>query len=91
MHQDGRWSGPAFYNMGGVSIGAQAGVSSGQIALILMDDRALRTFGQDNKFSLNADAGLTFVNYRPRAVNSAVATSSSGPTPKVYSRTRRSA
>ena len=67
LHQDGRWSGPAFYNMGGVSIGAQAGVSSGQIALILMDDRALRTFGQDNKFSLNADAGLTIVNYSSRA------------------------
>ncbi len=65
-HQNGRWGGPAFYNFGGMSIGAQAGVSGGHIAMILMDQKALDSFGQNNKFSLNADAGLTIINASAR-------------------------
>jgi lipid-binding SYLF domain-containing protein len=67
VHRGGKWTGPAFYNMGGMSLGAQAGISAGQIAMILMDDKALASFGTNNKFSLNADAGLTIVNYSARA------------------------
>ena len=67
VHRDDKWAGPAFYNMGGMSVGAQAGISAGQIAMILMDDKALASFGTHNKFSLNADAGLTIVNYSARA------------------------
>ena len=67
VHKNGKWTGPGFYNMGGVSIGLQAGVSAGQIALVLMNDKAVNSFGQNNKFSLNADAGLTIVNWSQRA------------------------
>jgi lipid-binding SYLF domain-containing protein len=67
VHRNGHWSGPAFYNLGGVSIGAQAGVAEGQVAMILMDDKALNSFANTNEFSLNADAGLTIVNYSKRA------------------------
>ena len=35
--------------------------------MILMDDQALRNFSNDNKFSLNADAGITLVNDSERA------------------------
>jgi lipid-binding SYLF domain-containing protein len=64
--RNGRWGGPAFYNLGGVSLGAQAGVSGGHIAMVLMDQKALDSFGQNNKFSLNADAGLTIIDASAR-------------------------
>jgi lipid-binding SYLF domain-containing protein len=67
VHEDGKWSGPGFYNFGGVSVGAQVGIAAGQIAMILMDDKALQSFATNNKFSLNADAGLAIVNYSARA------------------------
>lgn len=67
VHENGRWSGPGFYNFGGASIGLQAGVSAGRIAMILMDQKAVDAFAQNNKFSLNADAGLVIVNYSERA------------------------
>lgn len=50
---------PVFYNMGGVSLGAQAGAAAGQVAFLLMSDRAVQRFRSSQKFSLNADAGLT--------------------------------
>jgi SH3 domain-containing YSC84-like protein 1 len=62
-HQDDTWAGPAFHNMGGISIGAQAGGSAGEIAFLLMSDNAVNQFKSKNSFSLNADAGLTIVNY----------------------------
>ncbi len=61
------FSNPVFYNMGGVSIGAQAGGSGGELAMLLMTDRALRDFESNKKFSINADAGLTIVKYSARA------------------------
>jgi lipid-binding SYLF domain-containing protein len=70
-HEGGKWTGPGFYNIGGVSIGAQAGIATGQIALILMDDKAINSFKQNNKFSLNAEAGLTIVNYSADAIGEA--------------------
>ena len=63
----GKWSSPVFYNYGGVSIGAQAGVETGSMAMLLMNDKAMNNFMQDNKFSLTADAGLTIVNYTAKA------------------------
>jgi lipid-binding SYLF domain-containing protein len=61
---DGSWSGPAFFNIGGLSIGLQAGVEGGPIALVLNNDKAINQFMEKkNSFSLNADAGLTVVNW----------------------------
>ncbi len=68
---DGQWTNPAFYNMGAVSVGAQAGASAGQIAFLLMDDKAVKVFNTKNTFSLNADAGLSIGNYSARGEASA--------------------
>ena len=60
---DGTWSDPAFYNIGGISVGAQAGIEGGPIALVLNNDKAINSFMRKNDFSLSADAGLTVVNW----------------------------
>lgn len=60
---DGSWSQPAFFNTGGISVGLQAGVEGGPIALIMRNDRAARSFREKNSFNLSADAGLTVVKW----------------------------
>ncbi|MEN3275629.1 MAG: YSC84-like protein 1 [Massilia sp.] len=65
------WSNPAFYNYGGVSIGAQAGAEAGAIAFVLNDQKAMNSFMQNNKFSLNADAGLTLVDWSKKGAGAA--------------------
>jgi lipid-binding SYLF domain-containing protein len=65
------WSNPAFYNMGGISAGLQAGVEAGAIAFVLNDQKALDSFMQNNKFSLGADAGLTVADWSKRGEGSA--------------------
>ena len=67
VKQDDRWSGPAFYNAGAFSVGAQAGVSGGSVAFLLMNDQAIRGFKSTNNFALNADAGLSIINYSANA------------------------
>ncbi|MGN6388084.1 MAG: lipid-binding SYLF domain-containing protein [Burkholderiaceae bacterium] len=67
----GKWSEPAFYNIGGISGGIQAGVEAGSIALIMNTQKAVNTFKQDNNWSLNADAGLTLVNWSAKAQGNA--------------------
>ena len=62
-----RYSGPVFYNLGGLSLGLQAGASGGQVAMLLMTDKAVAEFASGKKFSLSADAGLTVVNWSRRA------------------------
>ena len=57
------WSTPSFYNMAGLTVGAQLGAEGGGMAFILNDQKALNGFMQDNKFSLNAEAGLTVVGF----------------------------
>jgi SH3 domain-containing YSC84-like protein 1 len=59
----GGWSDPGFYNIGGISLGAQVGAQGGPIVMVLNNDKAVNSFMQKNKFSLSADAGLTVVNW----------------------------
>jgi lipid-binding SYLF domain-containing protein len=60
---DGGWSDPLFYNIGGISAGAQIGAESGAIAMVLINEKAVNQFMQKNAFSLNAESGLTIVNW----------------------------
>lgn len=71
VKRGGTWKDPAFYNLGGVSIGAQAGGEGGPIAFVLNNQKALRSFMKDNNWSLNASAGLTVVNWSKKAQGSA--------------------
>lgn len=64
--QNGSWSGPAFYNVGSISLGLQAGATAGQIAMILMTDKAVNSFKGNNTFSLDSKAGITIANYSAR-------------------------
>lgn len=67
VNNKGNWSAPAFYNVGALNLGLEAGVEAGEIAFMIMSDKALNQFTQANNFSLNADAGLTVVNWAKRA------------------------
>ncbi|OGB26123.1 MAG: hypothetical protein A3I66_13675 [Burkholderiales bacterium RIFCSPLOWO2_02_FULL_57_36] len=67
MKQGGKWSDPAFYNMGAISAGLQAGAEGGSIAMILTNQKAVDSFKQENNWSLNADAGLTVANWSAKA------------------------
>jgi lipid-binding SYLF domain-containing protein len=68
---DGTWSDPVFYNTGGLSVGLQAGVQGGSLALILNNQKAVDEFLKKNNFSLNAKAGITVVNWSKMAQGSA--------------------
>lgn len=66
------WSDPVFYNIGAATAGAQLGVSTGSIAMILMTEKAVDSFKQDNNFAVNADAGFTMVDYSARSHGSTI-------------------
>lgn len=67
---DGSWRGPAFYDLGGITLGLQAGAEGGPLAMVLNNDKAVSEFMKKDNFSLSADAGLTIVNWS-RGVNAA--------------------
>ena len=57
----GSWSSPAFYGMGGGSIGFQAGVQDAQVMLLIMNEKGLMAV-MDSQFKLGADATATFID-----------------------------
>ncbi len=57
----GSWSAPAFYGLGGGSIGFQAGIQDAEVMLLIMSDRGLNAV-MDSQFKLGADASATFVD-----------------------------
>ena len=59
----GNWTNPVFYNIGGISIGAQAGAQAGSVAFVLNNEKAVQRFTDKNNFSLSADTGLTVINW----------------------------
>lgn len=67
---DGTWGNPAFFDIGALSIGLQAGAEGGPIALLLLNQKAVDSFRNRNNFSLSADAGLTIVNFARMAQGS---------------------
>jgi SH3 domain-containing YSC84-like protein 1 len=62
-HRNGKWTDPVFFDFGAISFGAQAGGSGGPVAFLLMSDQAIDKFKSSNKISLNAEAGLSIVNF----------------------------
>ena len=54
---DDKWTGPAFYTVGGASIGLQIGGTSSEVVLLAMTDRGVAAF-QSNNFKLGADVGI---------------------------------
>lgn len=65
--REGEWGNPAFYDVGAISAGLQAGVAAGSITLILMTDKAVDAFKEESNFSLSSAAGLSVINYSARA------------------------
>lgn len=54
---DGQWSYPAFYGMGSVTAGFQAGVQSAEVVLLLMTDKAMDAM-LSTKVQLGADVSV---------------------------------
>lgn len=55
---DGRWSAPAFVQIGGGSFGAQLGVSSTDLVLVFTDAKALDLLENGKDLKLGVDAGV---------------------------------
>ncbi len=53
----GQWSEPAFYTVGGASVGLQIGGQASEVILLLMSDRGTTTL-LSNSLKLGADAGV---------------------------------
>ena len=55
--RNGGWSEPAFYTIGGASIGLQIGGESSEVILLAMTERGVSAL-MGNSFKLGADAGV---------------------------------
>ncbi len=67
VRQQGKWSDPAFYDFGAISLGPQVGASGGSVVFLLMSQGAVDAFKSGNKVTLNAGSGFTIVNYSANA------------------------
>ncbi len=54
----GKWSYPAFYTLGAVSFGLQAGGSASEVMLLLMTDKGVKAMVDGNRIKLGADVGV---------------------------------
>jgi lipid-binding SYLF domain-containing protein len=55
--KDGEWSGPAFYTLGGASIGLQVGGDASEVIILIMSDKGTRAFESSN-IKLGLDVGI---------------------------------
>jgi lipid-binding SYLF domain-containing protein len=55
--EQGRWFGPAFYNLGAASVGFQAGLSVSEVVTLVMTDKGLNGL-LSNKVMLGGDASV---------------------------------
>jgi lipid-binding SYLF domain-containing protein len=55
--KSGQWQGPAFYTLGGASVGFQAGGEASEVVLLIMTERGVKSFMRSN-FKLGVDAGI---------------------------------
>lgn len=62
LRENGEWGNPAFYQVGSLSAGLQAGVVAGAFALVLVSDRAAAKFNREHNFSLSLEAGMVVVD-----------------------------
>ena len=56
--QDGGWSNPAIYSMGGGSVGLQVGLQNAEVMMIVMTKGGLNAL-LNSQFKIGADAGIT--------------------------------
>jgi lipid-binding SYLF domain-containing protein len=64
--REAQWGWPAFYSIGSLSAGMQAGGEGGAIVLLLNNETAVNRFTQSTAFALTAGAGLTLVDWTRR-------------------------
>ena len=57
-NEAGGWNGPAFYDVGGGSVGLQAGAQVSEIIILIMTDKGLESM-LDTKFKFGGTAGVT--------------------------------
>lgn len=60
--QDGNWSNPAIYSMGGGSFGLQIGLQNSELMMIIMTQQGLNALLRSH-FKIGADAGLTVATF----------------------------
>jgi lipid-binding SYLF domain-containing protein len=68
--ENGKWNGPAFYNLGAASAGFQAGVSVSEIVMVVMTDKGVNSLLSDS-MKLGGDASVAA---GPTGAGAAVAT-----------------
>lgn len=66
----GQWSDPAFFAIGGGTLGDQAGTQNGSVAVLIMSQAVMDKFKGNGTWSLNPTAGFNIVDYSTTTVQS---------------------